>query len=305
MSRLALRPWVHRRHWSGQALVELALILPVLLVLFTAALDLGRLYYGQITINNAAKEGALEAAQEKVISFTTGLACDPTTNRVMCPVINEAKDSLITINPADVALTCSKDPCPAAIDASIGDTVTVKVTAQFSLISPTLTVFFGGQSFPISATSTAQIGVPPSPGAAPTLGPTPTPTPTPGPTPTPDPAATPTPVPTPSPTPVCVAPVVSGDFTVNPGNGKSKDWKGAANATLFTMDAPSVAPQPGCTISYTWLFGDGTSAIGPSASHAYDHAGTTKNNEFPITLVISVSGASSNVTQTKNVSVNP
>src|SRR5439155_13550803 len=51
-----------RRRNLGQAFVELALVLPVLLVLFSAALDLGRLYYSQITINNAAKEGALEAA---------------------------------------------------------------------------------------------------------------------------------------------------------------------------------------------------------------------------------------------------
>src|SRR6266849_4492379 len=74
----------HRRA-LGQALVELALILPVLLLLSTAALDLGRLYYGQITINNAAKEGALEAASEKTITFDSTRTCDPDTNRVMCP----------------------------------------------------------------------------------------------------------------------------------------------------------------------------------------------------------------------------
>ena len=46
-----------------------------------AALDLGRLYYSQITIHNAAKEGALEASRNPG-SFDNTKGCDADTNRV-------------------------------------------------------------------------------------------------------------------------------------------------------------------------------------------------------------------------------
>ena len=43
---------------KGQAMVEFALVLPVLLVLLCGIIDFGWLYYNQITLNNAAREGA-------------------------------------------------------------------------------------------------------------------------------------------------------------------------------------------------------------------------------------------------------
>ena len=43
---------------SAQSLVEFALLLPLLLVLVISAVELGRLFYTQIVITNAAREGA-------------------------------------------------------------------------------------------------------------------------------------------------------------------------------------------------------------------------------------------------------
>ena len=48
----------------GQAIVELALILPVMLILVAGAIDLGRVFYSTITLANAAREGALEASAD-------------------------------------------------------------------------------------------------------------------------------------------------------------------------------------------------------------------------------------------------
>lgn len=42
----------------GQAMVEFALVLPVLLALLCGIIDFGWIYYNQITLNNAAREGA-------------------------------------------------------------------------------------------------------------------------------------------------------------------------------------------------------------------------------------------------------
>jgi Flp pilus assembly protein TadG len=290
----------------GQSLVELALILPVLLLLFASALDLGRLYYSQITINNAAKEGALEASRNPT-SFDAGQPCNATTNRVICLVINEAKGSFYSITPADVSLTCSPSPCPST--PQLGDTVTVKVTGKFTLVTPLLASFTGGQTVSISASSVAQLGVEPEPAAGVTPPPTPTPTPTPSPTATPtlDPGATPTPSPTataeptPTPLPVCVPPTVTGGVTASPTSGFPTT--GQAQGTLFTFTAPVVNPQPGCTFAYSWSFGDGASGTGEVAAHAYDSKGSGQLKQFTVSLAISTGGVAETWTGTVRVVV--
>jgi Flp pilus assembly protein TadG len=45
-------------HSPAQALVEFALILPILLLLIIAAMDFGRMYYTKIVLTDAAREGA-------------------------------------------------------------------------------------------------------------------------------------------------------------------------------------------------------------------------------------------------------
>ncbi len=299
--RLALRP-----RSRGQALVELALILPVLLVLFASALDLGRMFYSQITIANAAKEGALEASRNPT-SFDNTQPCNATTNRVICLVINEAKGSFYSITPSDVTLVCSPSPCPS--DPTVGDTVTVKVTGKFTLITPLLASFFGGQTISISSSAVAYLGVAPEPAAGST--PTPSPSATASPTPTPSGSATPAPTPTgsatptPTATPVCVTPTVTGSMTVSPTSGGY--YHGPGNpGTLFTFTAPTVNPQPGCTFTYTWSFGDGGSGSGASTTYTYSGAGSSgsgNNKYFPVTLAISVYGVPVNWQGTIDVPV--
>ena len=88
----------HRRS-RGQALVELALVVPIMLLLVLAALDLGRIFYSRITVNNAAREGAFVGAYYPA-SFSTS-ACNATTNKIMCAVTNETSNSFVSIAPAD------------------------------------------------------------------------------------------------------------------------------------------------------------------------------------------------------------
>lgn len=46
----------------GQATVELALVLPVLLLLLAGTMECGRIFYAYLTISHAAREGARAAA---------------------------------------------------------------------------------------------------------------------------------------------------------------------------------------------------------------------------------------------------
>ena len=65
----------------GQALVELALVLPVLICISMGLLDLGRVFYIHTGLTNAAREGAREATRQAALQPPT---CDQTLikNRV-------------------------------------------------------------------------------------------------------------------------------------------------------------------------------------------------------------------------------
>lgn len=46
------------RKEKGQGLVELAIILPLLLIILLGTIDFGRVFYAYVTITNASREGA-------------------------------------------------------------------------------------------------------------------------------------------------------------------------------------------------------------------------------------------------------
>jgi Flp pilus assembly protein TadG len=289
----------HGSHSRGQSIVELALILPVLMLLVASALDLGRMFYSQITITNAAREGAYEAAYGPS-SFTANAPCHTATNRVMCRVLSEAKGSFVEVAKADVALACS----PSCAEA-IGNTVTVTVNGHFTLLTPIMAPFLGGNDVVLTSSATAQIITdPPDVAAAPTPTPSPTPTasPTPSPTPTPTgtgPTASPTATPTAAPTPVpCFAP--SANFTVSPSGGFK-------NTTVFQFTDQSTNITPGeCGAVWSWNFGDGSgngNGAGTSSDRNPTYIYTKHNNSpgFTVTLAVSNSAGSSTTTRVVRV----
>ena len=48
----------HKRGERGQALVELAMIAPVLIILMLGAIDFGRVYFAYVSVTNGARTGA-------------------------------------------------------------------------------------------------------------------------------------------------------------------------------------------------------------------------------------------------------
>ena len=59
------------RSQSGQSLIEMALLLPFMLVLLLGTIDLGRYAYISILVGNAARAGAAYGAQNLVFSVDT------------------------------------------------------------------------------------------------------------------------------------------------------------------------------------------------------------------------------------------
>lgn len=133
MRRRTARPAPRDR---GAAAVEFALLLPMLLLLLFGIIDFGRALNAQITLTQAAREGARLAALGKsnVVSGTQAAA----------------------IGLTGVGVTVTPSPtCPA--NAGPGVNATVKVTYTFTFVTPVAAIsgLFGstwGSTMNLSAT---------------------------------------------------------------------------------------------------------------------------------------------------------
>lgn len=127
------------REDDGQSLVELALALPLLLMVLLGVVDVGRAYVYTTAVSNAAREAALYAAQET----------DATLAQVQQRACNETGFSAYGAACATGAtVTCT--PCPSA-----GADVTVTVNYQFDLVSGYLFQrLFGADHLTVRASAT-------------------------------------------------------------------------------------------------------------------------------------------------------
>jgi hypothetical protein len=261
-------------------------VLPIFLLLVAVALDAGRVFYSQITLTDAAREGALEAASNPT-SYISGQPCDKDSNRVVCRTINESHGSFITVTPADIALTCTP-----SCTSGLGNRVTVTVRGNFSVITPLLWPLIG-RNLTLSATADAQIETPPNPNAAPSASPSPMPSQSSqasmAPTASAGPSASPSPTPSASP---CLAPNAS--FTVSPAGGyayKNKSHPG----TTFEFADTSTNVSSNCNPVWSWNFGDGAgTSQDPNPTYAYQ-AGNTGPG-YTVTLVLTTSAGTSSAT---------
>jgi Flp pilus assembly protein TadG len=73
MTRIISARRTSTRHESGQALVELALVAPVLLVLVLGIADFCRVFYASISVSNAARAGAQYGLRTGYYNQTSGM----------------------------------------------------------------------------------------------------------------------------------------------------------------------------------------------------------------------------------------
>lgn len=167
--RARLRPpagHARRARRRGQALVEFALIVPILLFLLVIAIDFGRLFFSYIQINNAAREGAAAG-----MSAPTGLVAITARAQQETNAQAQRGESPITVttscvDQAGVPIACSL----ATGGAGSGNRITVNVNEPFTFLTPLIGGFFGG-SLQMNASATSVItdyapssgGTPPGP----------------------------------------------------------------------------------------------------------------------------------------------
>jgi len=145
-----------RSHGRGQALVEFALILPVLILILLAIFDVGRLVYAYNAVSNAAREGGRTAivnqtpatVRERAAQQATALGL-PSTDPGGCPANGDPTAAaasgicFVLLNDAGTA------PCnPPAV----GCTAVVSVKWKYQTLVPLVGNIVG----PISVTSTTR-----------------------------------------------------------------------------------------------------------------------------------------------------
>jgi Flp pilus assembly protein TadG len=152
--------WRNRR---GQSLVEMAMVLPLLTFLTFGLLDFGRAYYFQVSVTNAAREGA----RSGILNIYTGPDtpnCSTANNYASCPV--QTDSAIVTavnkelmysgIAPKSVTICPPHDSsmstagCPNTndrVDLWLGGTtnyyVTVNVKYDFKLYTPLMQQLLG------------------------------------------------------------------------------------------------------------------------------------------------------------------
>jgi hypothetical protein len=133
----------------GQALVETALLLPILLILLLGAIDFGRLFFGWVNLHGAARIAANYAAthpdtpadsddQDALIALieadVASLNCDPDATG------NNGSDP---IRFDDLALTYTRPDGTPTSAPVLGDYATIGMACEFSPLVPLSDVLFG------------------------------------------------------------------------------------------------------------------------------------------------------------------
>jgi TadE-like protein len=166
----------------GQALVEAALVMPLLVVILLLALDFGRVYFTQVSLRNAAREASIYAGYhptEGCMPTTTytgmrytvakelGLGTPPNPTLVGCG--GSIGDVIIVMNGSQASgcyqftapstyVACS----PAAGPWSPASTLVYRVELQYQFrpITPFVGLLTGrgfGNSIPITVVNTAPV----------------------------------------------------------------------------------------------------------------------------------------------------
>jgi len=124
------------RNRRGQALVELALVLPLLVILIMGTMEFGRIFHSYLLIANASREGARAGV----------------INKTDAEIITKVKNVVPTLELTDEQITIT----PAQSYRTRGVPLTVKVDYTVSLVTPILGAFVPNP-FPLTASTTMRV----------------------------------------------------------------------------------------------------------------------------------------------------
>lgn len=117
----------------GQALVEFAIILPLLALLLVMAIDFGRVFFGWVTLQNMSRIGANYAALN---ADAWGTPADATKQAAYQAQMGNDASVINCALPATLPDPVFTDRGGTANPREVGDHVTVTLSCQFNLLTP-------------------------------------------------------------------------------------------------------------------------------------------------------------------------
>jgi Flp pilus assembly protein TadG len=173
-----------RRAHRGQAMVEMALVLPIFLLVLFGLIDVGRLVFTNSMLSQAAREGARVAAvQARWMGMTSANdagcvaaasaitatnpgahVCPPSFAALNVNVQTAANSELVGVGAipiGNVLLSCDLTPkttpwtTTSCVNNSTGDLVSVRLQLTYQPITPIVGSFFGSIIGPINLVGAA------------------------------------------------------------------------------------------------------------------------------------------------------
>lgn len=121
----------------GQSLAETAIVFPILLLLVSGLLDLGRLYYVYVGLQDATAEAAIFlAVSPECETSADGSACADPNNALFRAQNAGGPSGILDFSSITTSITYTDDePTPNGI-RDIGDSVTVTMDYPFEFVTP-------------------------------------------------------------------------------------------------------------------------------------------------------------------------
>jgi hypothetical protein len=155
----------NRERERGQSLVEMALTLPILIFVFLALFDFGRLLFLYSEVSNAAREGARWGSVSGILDdgeVQQWRDCDgirvAVRERFAIPITIEDDDINIVydngVSPYSFTCNGSTGSGPDGSQIEPGDRVVVTVNTQFKFVTPVMIAFMSGVDVSFTAART-------------------------------------------------------------------------------------------------------------------------------------------------------
>jgi hypothetical protein len=152
MSMYALTPFTVKRQ-SGVAMVEFAIVLPLMLLLILGVAELGRAFMQYNILTKAVRDGARHLAQYAPFGSSG-------TVNINAQLVLETQNLVVYGDSAGVGIALLEGFSPGQVTALDAGSENVRVDASYSyqpLYGPALTTFGFGSSIPVNFTMQASV----------------------------------------------------------------------------------------------------------------------------------------------------